>query len=566
MNSLRSRLLLIAAAIGLSVFALFPRSTAVKEKRPDGTTLDTTRRLWPLKYGLDLQGGMHLALEIDESKGAVADKKDALRRALKTVRNRIDQFGVSEPVVQQAGNDRIIVELPGIDDQQRAQDVVQKSAFLQFQITDKSNALEKSLPRMDAAIRSQHLDVAAVAGKPAVAPTAAPLSGLLSGDTAKKATVDVAKKGATDSATNAVTPAADTAKKDTNGPLTKLLQAGQMPGQFYVKESDVSRISRYLADSVVRAAIAPGKSIRFGADTIAGAPGQGAYRALFVLDSKPIITGEFLTDAKPNRNQLEPGYIVEFEFNAEGGRIFRRETGKHIRDNMAVVLDDRVMTAPVINSAIGRNGQITLGGAGLQEAQDLALVLRAGALPVPLKVAEIRNIGASLGQDSIDKGKLAFGIAILMVIIIMVGYYRFSGMIAVVALTLYIFFTLAALAAFGATLTLPGLAGLVLGVGIAVDANVLIFERIREEMDRGKSSRLSIDEGFKHALTAIVDTSVATILSGAVLYQYGTGPVRGFAVTLVVGVAASLFTAIFVTRTFLLLWLDRTGGTKPLSI
>ena len=566
MNSLRSRLLLIAAAIGLSVFALFPRSTAVKEKRPDGTTLDTTRRLWPLKYGLDLQGGMHLALEIDESKGAVADKKDALGRALKTVRNRIDQFGVSEPVVQQAGNDRIIVELPGVDDQQRAQDVVQKSAFLQFQITDKSNALEKSLPRMDAAIRSQHLDVSAVAGKPAVAPTAAPLSGLLSGDTARKATVDVAKKGASDSATKAVTPAADTAKKDTNGPLTKLLQAGQMPGQFYVKESDVSRISRYLADSVVRSAIAPGKSIRFGSDTIAGAPGQGAYRALFVLDSKPIITGEFLTDAKPNRNQLEPGYIVEFEFNAEGGRIFRRETGKHIRDNMAVVLDDRVMTAPVINSAIGRNGQITLGGAGLQEAQDLALVLRAGALPVPLKVAEIRNIGASLGQDSIDKGKLAFGIAILMVIIIMVGYYRFSGMIAVVALTLYIFFTLAALAAFGATLTLPGLAGLVLGVGIAVDANVLIFERIREEMDRGKSSRLSIDEGFKHALTAIVDTSVATILSGAVLYQYGTGPVRGFAVTLVVGVAASLFTAIFVTRTFLLLWLDRTGGTKPLSI
>jgi preprotein translocase subunit SecD len=178
----------------------------------------------------------------------------------------------------------------------------------------------------------------------------------------------------------------------------------------------------------------------------------------------------------------------------------------------------------------------------------------------------MRNIGASLGQDSIDKGKLAFGIAILMVVIIMVGYYRFSGAIAIVALALYVFFTLAALAGFGATLTLPGLAGLVLGVGIAVDANVLIFERIREEMDRGKSARLSIDEGFKHALSAIVDTSVATILSGAVLYQYGTGPVRGFAVTLVVGVAASLFTAIFVTRTLLLLWLDRTGGTKPLSI
>ncbi len=567
MNSLRSRLLLIAAAIGLSVFALFPRQTPVKEKRPDGSTLDTTRRQWPLKYGLDLQGGMHLALEIDESKGAVADKKDALGRALKTVRNRIDQFGVSEPVVQQAGDDRIIVELPGIDDQQRAQDVVQKSAFLQFQITDETNALEKSLPRMDAAIRAQHLDVASVSAAPGVTagPSAAtPLSGLLSGDTTKKATPDSAKKGADTSAK--ATASVDSAKKDANGPLTKLLQAGQIPGQFYIKETDVARVTRFLADSVVRAAIAPGKVLRFGADTLGGTQGQPVYRALYVLDSKPIITGEYLTDAKPNRNQLEPGYIVEFEFNAEGGRIFRRETGRHVRDNMAVVLDDRVMTAPTINSAIGRNGQITLGGAGLQEAQDLALVLRAGALPVPLKVAEIRNIGASLGQDSIDKGKLAFGIAILMVVIIMIGYYRFSGAIAVVALALYIFFTLAALAGFGATLTLPGLAGLVLGVGIAVDANVLIFERIREEMDRGKSARLSIDEGFKHALSAIVDTSVATILSGAVLYQYGTGPVRGFAVTLVVGVAASLFTAIFVTRTLLLVWLDRTGGTKPLSI
>jgi preprotein translocase subunit SecD len=562
MNSLRSRLLLIAAAIGLSVFALFPRATVVREKAPDGNFVDVTKRLWPLKYGLDLQGGMHLALEIDESKGTVADKKDAIGRALKTVRNRIDQFGVSEPVVQQAGDDRIIVELPGIDDQERAQDVVQKSAFLQFQITDETNALEKSLPRMDAAVRSQRLDVAV--GAPAAADAkpsaAAPLSGLLTTDTAKKpaagtATADSAKA------------AADTAaKKDANGPITKLVQPGQFPGQYFVKESDVARLTRYLADSAVRGAVAPGKVIRFDADTVAGAPGQGAFRAVYVLDSKPIITGEYLTDAKPNSDPLQGGYIVEFEFNAEGGRIFRRETGRHIRDNMAVVLDDRVVTAPTINSAIGRNGQITLGGAGLQEAQDLALVLRAGALPVPLKVADMRSIGASLGQDSIDKGKLAFAIAIALVIAIMVGYYRFSGMIACVALALYIFFTLAALAGFNATLTLPGLAGLVLGVGIAVDANVLIFERIREEMDRGKSARLSIDEGFKHALSAIVDTSVATILSGAVLYQYGTGPVRGFAVTLVVGVAASLFTAIFVTRTLLLVWLDRTGGTKPLSI
>jgi preprotein translocase subunit SecD len=178
----------------------------------------------------------------------------------------------------------------------------------------------------------------------------------------------------------------------------------------------------------------------------------------------------------------------------------------------------------------------------------------------------VRNIGASLGQDSINKGMRALVIAIVLVIAIMVGYYRFSGLLAVGALVLYILYTLAVLAGFDAVLTLPGLAGLVLSVGIAVDANVLIFERIREELDRGKTVRTSIDEGFRHALSAIVDTSLTTILTAAVLYQYGTGPVRGFAVTLIAGIAASLFTAIFVTRTFYLLWLSRTRATQTLSI
>jgi preprotein translocase subunit SecD len=285
---------------------------------------------------------------------------------------------------------------------------------------------------------------------------------------------------------------------------------------------------------------------------------------LYVLDARPIITGDYLIDAKPNSDPVE-GNVVTFQLNNEGGRRFRRETGNHIRDYMAVVLDDRVMTAPVIQSAIGTRGQITLGGGDLQQAQDLALVLRAGALPVPLKVAEVRNIGASLGQDSINKGMLAGAIAVVLVIAIMVGYYRFSGVLAVAALVLYLLYTLAVLAGFNAVLTLPGIAGLVLSVGIAVDANVLIFERIREELDRGKTVRTSIEEGFKHALSAIVDTSLTTILTAAVLYQYGTGPVRGFAVTLIAGIAASMFTAIFVTRTFYLLWLSRTRA-QTLSI
>jgi preprotein translocase subunit SecD len=233
---------------------------------------------------------------------------------------------------------------------------------------------------------------------------------------------------------------------------------------------------------------------------------------------------------------------------------------------MAIVLDDRVMSAPVIQSAIGTRGQITMGGRDLQAAQDLALVLRAGALPVPLKVSDVRVIGASLGQDSINKGFNAGLLAIVLVVTIMVVYYRFSGTLAVAGLALYVLLTLAALASFSAVLTLPGLAGFVLSIGIAVDANVLIFERIREELAHGKSLRTSIDEGFKHAMSAIVDSNVSTALTAAVLYQYGSGPVKGFAVTLLAGIAASMITSIFVVKTFFLVWLHRNRTAETLSI
>ena len=207
-----------------------------------------------------------------------------------------------------------------------------------------------------------------------------------------------------------------------------------------------------------------------------------------------------------------------------------------------------------------------MGGKGLAEAQDLALVLKAGALPVPLRVAQVQSIGPTLGQDSIDKGFRASLISVVLVVLIMIIYYRFSGLLAVGGLMLYMLYTLAALAGFNAVLTLPGIAGFVLSIGIAVDANVLIFERIREELAHGKTVRTSIDEGFRHAMPAIVDSNVSTILTAAVLYQYGTGPVRGFAVTLIAGIVASLVTSIFVVRTFYLLWLNRTRGAQTLSI
>ena len=543
MSNLKYRLALIIGLVALSIGALIPRNTIERVKRADGSIgYDTVKRV-PLKLGLDLQGGMHLTLEPDESKTVITDKAGAIDRALKVVRTRIDEFGVAEPVVQRVGNDRIVVELPGIDDPERATQVVQKSAFLKFQITDKTQALERVIPRLNAIVKEKKLG----ARLPDVR-----------GDTAKQPGLTSLFAGKDSAAKKA-----DTAATATDGPFSRLLQQSSVPGMFYVPTTAQPEIDSYLQNADIQAALPPGKEVRWGADSIIS--GGTAVRALYVLDARPIITGEYLTDAKPNQVPME-GTVVEFQLNNEGGRRFKNETGKHVKDYMAIVLDDRVMSAPIIQSAIGTRGQITMAGGSLQAASDLALVLRAGALPVPLRIAEIRNIGASLGEDSIREGMLAAALAVLLIIGILLGYYRFSGLLAVGGLLLYMLYTLAALAGFGAVLTLPGIAGFILSIGMAVDGNVLIFERIREEIVHGKTVRTAIEEGFRHAMPAIIDTNVTTALTAAVLYQYGTGPVKGFAVTLLAGIAASFFTGVFVVRTFYLIWLSRNRTAETLSI
>ena len=565
MSNLKWRIAGIVALIALSIWQLFPRDVTVRQRGADGLLHDVVQRRVPLRRGLDLQGGTYLSLEVDQSKQAIpADKiPDAIDRALKTVRNRIEGIGVSEAVVQKAGNDRIVVQIPGVDDPARATSIVQQQAFLQFQITDKTQALERVLPRLDQVVKDRGLvaSTAATSGAPAPAPTTG-IQGLLTGTDSTKAAA-VAKR---DSAAKKDS-ARDTLQIPTAGAFSSLVQQGPsgMPGEYFVESANVDRLKSYLADSAVEAAMPPGKEIHFGSDSTVI---QGkTYRAMYVVDAKPIITGEYLTDARPNTSPLE-GTIVQFTLNNEGGRRFRNETGKHIGDYMAIVLDGVVQgRPPVIQSAIGTSGQITMGqGRDIRDAQDLALVLKAGALPVPLRVAQAQNIGPTLGADSIHDGMLAGAIAILLVVVIMIGYYRFSGILAVGGLALYVLYTLATLAGFNAVLTLPGLAGFVLSIGIAVDANVLIFERIREELDRGKTVRTSIDEGFRHAMPAIIDSNVSTVLTAAVLYQYGSGPVKGFAVTLIAGIVASLVSAIFVVRTFYMIWLSRSRGTQTLSI
>ena len=562
MSNLKWRLALIGVLVLASAWALFPRNVKVRQRRADGTFFDTTTYRVPLRKGLDLSGGMHLALEVDDSKGVVADKAEAIDRALKVVRTRIEGMGVSETVIQKAGNDRIIVEIPGIDDRERATNMVQDQAFLEFQITDKTNGFEKALPRLDALAKEKGFGGTTIASATPTTPSASTgLNGLLT--TGKDSAKSPAAKGDSTKADSAKSDT--TALPSTGGPISKLMMGGSMPGQFAFEREHYDALKAFFDSPDVKQALPPGKVVRFGNDStvLAGTP----YRFLYLLDERPIITGEYITDAKPNQSPID-GTVVEFTLSNEGGRRFQRETAKHVRDYMAIVLDKVVMGGPpVINSAIGTRGQIAMGqGRDLQAAQDLALVLKAGALPVPLRVADLRTIGPGLGRDSINKALVAGAIAIVLVVTIMLVYYRFSGLLAVGALALYVLYTLAALAGFDAVLTLPGLAGFILSIGIAVDANVLIFERIREELDRGKTVRTSIDEGFRHAMSAIVDSNVTTILTAMVLYQFGTGPVKGFAVTLIAGIVASMVTSIFVVKTFYLLWLNRSRGAQTLSI
>ena len=546
-TSLKTRIGITAAMVIAAAGALVPRSTTLRVVDPDTKQVkDVVERRVPLKRGLDLQGGMHLGLELDQSKRASADPAKDLDLALTVLRKRIDEFGVTEPLIQKQGSDRIVVELAGITDPVRAKQIVQKNAFLEFRITDRSAALEKALPAMDRALARL-----GVKGSGGVGAAPSAVTQLLQGDSAQQQPSDS-------------TPLE-------GGALSGLIQSSsaagyeQMPGEYLVEEGAVARADSLLNVADVRALFPRRLEYRWAASPIS--VGAKSYRPLYVLEDRPIVTGSSLVDAKENIDPLTSGAIVEFELDRRGARQFGEGTSRNVGNYMAIILDDRVQgRPPVIQERIERRGQITLTGKSFQEARDLALTLRAGALPVPLKIVEEFEVGASLGEDSINKGILAGVVGTVLVVIIMVGIYKVSGMLAVAALAFYILFSLGVLAMLGATLTLPGLAGLVLSIGIAVDANVLIFERIREELVHGKTVRLAIQEGFKHAMTAIVDSNVSTVLTALFLFQFGTGPIKGFAVTLTIGVITSMITAVFVTRTFYMIWLDRRPTMETLSI
>ena len=368
-------------------------------------------------------------------------EQNAVSQGLETIRNRVDQFGVSEPTIQAQGENRILVQLPGVKDPERAINLIGKTARLEFKLLDEENSLQKAL-------------------------------------------------------------------------------AGDMD-----EESEI--LNQRIVDKET------------GAVT----------KEPFLLKKRTVLTGETLTGAEVRFDSDFNEPYVALNFNSVGAMIFQQVTRENIKKRLAIVLDDNVYSAPVIQDEIaGGRAQIT-GRFTSEEARDLAIILRAGALPAPVIILENRTVGPSLGQDSINKGITSIIYGGLVVVAFIAVYYKLSGIIAVIALFLNIVLLAGALAYFGAALTLPGIAGIILTVGMAIDANVLVFERIREELRIGKTVRAAIDAGFSKAFRTIVDANITTFIAAVVLFQFGTGPIKGFAITLCIGIAASMFTAVFVSRT-----------------
>ncbi|MFZ5427260.1 MAG: protein translocase subunit SecD [Thermodesulfobacteriota bacterium] len=378
-------------------------------------------------------------------------------QAVKTIRNRIDQFGVAEPDIRKQAGDRIQIQLPGMKEPDRAIALVGQTAHLEFKIVDETADIEK------------------------------------------------AKKG--------ILP----------------------PGREVVMERKVG-------------------------------PNGEITEVPLVVNSQAVMTGEMIADARMSFDQNNNQPYVSFTLTQRGAKIFERVTEENLKKRMAIILDGKANSAPVIQSKIpGGKGQIT-GNYSENEARDLAVVLRAGALPAPVNVLEQRTVGPSLGQESIDNGMMSVGVACGLIALFMLVYYGFSGVVANVALVFNIVLILAGLSMFGATLTLPGIAGIILTMALSVDANIIIFERIREEVRRGLPSKLSIKEGFARGTLTILDANVTTAIAAVVLYEFGTGPIRGFAVTLLLGILASMFTAIFVSRTIIDLWMSGKTAEEKLSV
>ena len=524
----RNKLFLTLIGVAICIYTLWPtfqfyamspaQRQEVLQARPAAATNEVDRerlqklanlREKAIKLGLDLQGGMYLLLEVDKSKLGAAEARNAVDQAMQIIRNRIDQFGVAEPSFQKQGENRILVQLPGLLDQERAKSLIGQTALLEFKIVKTDEETRALLERIDQAL--------------------------------------VRRMGATGGA------GADTFSAQ--HPFTsRFLSAGQA-GESFALSENVAAIDSMIATVRSDSSFLFESTISWEAHETEREGRTG--RSLLVLSKDPLMQGKDVQSAQMrlDLDQERPGAPgVSFTLTSRGGATFADVTGANVGRRLAIVLDNRVQSAPNIVERIPRGQGSITGSFTEEEAQNLAIVLRSGALPAPVHVVEERTVGPSLGQDSIEKGLTAGAVGAGLVVLFMVVYYRASGLVAVAALLLNILGLLACMAGFHATLTLPGIAGIVLTIGMAVDANVLIFERIREELRNKKTVLAAIEQGYARAYRTILDSNVTVLLSAVALMWFGSGPIRGFAVTLSIGLIINMITAVGISKMIFDAW------------
>ncbi|MGC9363117.1 MAG: protein translocase subunit SecD [Fidelibacterota bacterium] len=583
----------------------------IEAKRADGSLDKFEERI--IRLGLDLQGGMHVVLELNIPKlvetlasnktpqfdallqrsireyketgenfftvfsrnvesedfklvrhftdrgyknseiiNSLEDEaKDAMQRALQIIRNRVDQFGVSEPTIQRAGQNRIIVELAGVKDVEHARNLIQSTALLEFTLLKDPQVTQSFIESVDNYLKTGRQDI--VGAETTEEDTTVALK-----ESKDKAVSVNELLGITEADIDLEETGDSTVVVDeelySEKPFTSLLR--NIGGAIGVPERNLYAVKKILADPEVQKLLPYDSKFLWSAkpERITTTDGKTEnFYLLYHVEREAGLQGKYITKATATIGGAESKAagqaIVNISMNNEGAKIFSRLTGSNIGKFLAIVLDDKVYMAPRISVKIPNGSAYIEGLESMEGAKNIAIVLRAGALPAPVDIIEERTVGPSLGHDSINTSVKVGLIGFCLVILFMAIYYKTAGLLADLAVVLNFIFVLAILATLGATLTLPGIAGLILTVGIAVDANVLIFERIREELERGKTVRAAIDAGYSRAFRTILDANVTTMLTALILMQFGTGPVRGFGVTLFWGILCSMFTAIFVTRT-----------------
>ena len=490
------------------------------------------------QYGSNLED-IILALE--------EETEDAINRVLEILQNRIDQFGVSEPTIQKQGKYRILVELAGIQDSDRARSLLQSTALLEFYLVKNSAVTNEIIMQLDNILKrlvsdEDFADISANTN-----------NALDIKETNEKTDSEVTTIDEIFGETESMGEDSAIHKSDLllESPLQSLIEFVQ--GDMAVNTKNMYSLNKLLSKEEVQLKLKSSSGQFLFSNDSETLAGSGQYYRLYYIEDKPELTGGVVEKAKANLGSLGGGNaglpVVSLDMNSEGSKTWSRVTGANIGERIAIVLDGKVHMAPNIREKIpGGRTQIE-GFADMNEAKDIAIILRAGALPAPVEIIEERTVGPSLGADSISKGQKSILIGLAIVFVFMLVYYRFSGVIANFALVWNIILILAVLASLGATLTLPGIAGLILTVGMCIDSNVIIFERIREELRKGKTPKSAIEAGYNRAITTIIDANLTTVIAALVLYQFGTGPIKGFATVLFWGILISMFTAVYVTRT-----------------